>query len=947
MSLFLRRLGFAVGRHRVLVILAWLLVLAAVLVASNRLGSHYDDGFTIPGTPSQQGQDQLHARFAQTSGASGQVLITSTGAIAVEKAAVEELVDRVGDVDGVASVADPFASSSTAARSGDGEAVLVAVRFDSDHPSTAVLDAAEAAATVPASSGLTVSVGGSAYGTTTSSSGGRGTEAIGLLVALVVLLITFGSLIAAGMPLITSILGVVIMTSAVVVSTSFGDVSSTAPTLAEMLGLAVGIDYALFILSRHRAQLAEGMPAKESMARALGTAGSAVVFAGATVIVALLGLSVADIPFLTVMGVAGAVAVALAVCVALTLLPAIALLFGDRLRPRVRLRRTPRPDRVGFAGRWVRIATRRPIVTVVACVGVLLVLALPLLGMRLALPSAASQPVGSAGRITYDGVSDHFGPGTNGPLVVTADILGSTDPTGTVDDLATRLGRLDGVDRIATQTSNPGGDLAYISVVPATGPDDPATADLVHRIRADTAVITHGTGATDLLVTGTTAIQIDVSARLAGALVPFALVVVGISLLLLLVVFRSIAVPLKATLGYLLSVGAGLGATVAVFQNGLFGDAFGSVPGPIVSFLPIIVMGVQFGLAMDYEMFLVTRMREAYATTGDAHGAVRQGFRMSAPVVAAAALIMVSVFAAFVPSGSSTIKPIAFALAVGVLLDAFVVRMTLVPAVLALLGDAAWKLPRGLDRVLPHVDVEGAAIERLERLEARTAEQGAAAVAVRSAVAVRGGRPVDALVPPGRAVAVQVEDAAEARTLGAAIVARGGLESGAIDVDGLLVPEQGDAVRRRSVLVDLADPLDSGSADQTVRGLIDAHAQAMVLRRRAQLTFADRAASMLARLDAVGTLDHPGPAVGTALTDLDAADRLALRGVLALVAGADVAAVVGVDDIRDPAAVDAVARVAVVLGRLGLAVVLPVASPARVHGLELAAAPSAPRLEHA
>ena len=746
MSIFLYRLGGAIGRHPGAVLGAWLLVLVGLVGGATMLGDSYDDSFSIPGTESQQGQDLLNERFGQT-GTTGQILFeVASGKItdSANAAEVGRLVKATDAVHGV-SVSNPLTAATPLLNKGE-TATIAQVRFSAEVPSDKTLEEVQRAATPPASSAVTSSVGGDAYKSTSDPS--KAPELLGLLVSFMILVLTFGSLLAAGMPILTALVGVGVTITAVMVTSSVVTVSSTAPTLAEMLGLAVGIDYALFILSRHRHQLADGIEPRESICRALATAGSAVMFAGATVIIALAGLSVAKIPVLTVMGIGAAFAVAVAVCIALTLLPAIALLLGDRLRPRQRRstrrrllrRRAPARQRSGFAATWVHAVTRYPVVTVLLIVVLLGLAATPALHLELALPDNSTAPTTTTQRQTYDKITAAFGAGYNAPLAVTADVITSSDPKGTVSKLADAIKKEPGVVAVTQATPDEGGDTALIQVIPPGGQTDPATARLVNRLRADAPGLEKKYKVSDLLVTGQTAINIDASARLGGALLPFGCIVIGLSLVLLMIVFRSIAVPLKATLGYLLSVGAALGAVVAVFELG-WADAL--VPGlsdaPIVSFLPIFVMGVLFGLAMDYEMFLVSAMREHFVESGDAHRAVVDGFRASARVVTAAALIMTSVFVAFIPAGTATIKQIAFGLAVGVFVDAFLVRMTLVPAVLMLLGRGAWWLPAWLDTRLPSVDVEGAALHRKVAFQEWEAEHGATTLLARDLVVTRRG----------------------------------------------------------------------------------------------------------------------------------------------------------------------------------------------------------------
>jgi RND superfamily putative drug exporter len=594
------------------------------------------------------------------------------------------------------------------------------------------VDALQTATVAAKNAGLEVAVGGEAFGSKGVTVGG--TEFIGVVVAVLVLVLTFGSLLAAGMNLLTAVIGIGVGMGGLLLASHVVTLSSTAPTLALMIGLAVGIDYALFILSRHRTQLAAGMDPEESAARAAGTAGSAVVFAGLTVVIALSGLAVVGIPFLTVMGVGAAGTVLVAVLVALTLLPALLGFAGTRLAPKpgsrtARREQTDAARTTGAGGsmgaRWTRLITRRPLLTVLVALAGVLVLAIPAPQLRLALPDNSTAAPGSPQRQAYDLISDHFGPGLNGPLVVLVQGLDPATAQRTLGAIAVAVG--------GTPTGTPGqftggmDDVAYaapsvladgktglVTVIPESGPQEEATNRLVADLRAAAPALEQRTG-THLAVTGQTAVAIDVSDRLGRALLPFALVVVGLALVLLLLVFRSILVPIKAAIGFLLSVGASFGAVVAVFQWGWLRSLFG-VPatGPVISFLPVILMAVLFGLAMDYEVFLVSRMREEYAHGASPIEAVVTGARHAARVVVAAALIMFSVFASFVTIDDVVVKAIAFGLAVGILVDAFLVRMTLVPAVLALLGRWAWWLPRWLDAILPDLDVEGARLGERE-----------------------------------------------------------------------------------------------------------------------------------------------------------------------------------------------------------------------------------------
>jgi RND superfamily putative drug exporter len=729
MATLLARLGRASYRHRGVVSVAWLAIFGAVVALLLTVGSSFDDEFTIPGSESQDALDQLDAAAPGAAGVSAEIVfVAPDGATVVDPAfagAIEQVVREAERAPQVASVVSPFDSQAI---SPDGAAALATVQFDVPHEGLqeSSLDALQGTTAPAEEAGFEVAVGGNAFGTTGVTIGA--TEFVGVAVAVLVLALTFGSLLAAGMNLLTAVVGIAVGMGALLLTSNVVTLSSTAPTLALMIGLAVGIDYTLFILSRHRTQLASGMDPEESAARAVGTAGSAVVFAGLTVVIALSGLAVVGIPFLTVMGVGAAGTVLVAVLVALTLLPALLGFAGHRLAPTHGSRAARREladaqESTGTGGsmgaRWTRLITRRPLLTVLTVLAGLAILAIPAPQLQLALPDNSTAAPESPERRAYDLISENFGPGLNGPLVVLVEDLDPATAQQSVGLIAAAVGGTPtgtpgtfegGLDDVAyaQPTLLPDGDTAIVTVIPESGPQEEATNALVADLRDLAPDLEQQTGA-HLAVTGQTAVAIDVSDRLGAALLPFALVVVGLALVLLLLVFRSVLVPVKAAVGFLLSVAASFGAVVAVFQWGWFGDLLG-VPstGPVISFLPVILMAVLFGLAMDYEVFLVSRMREEYVHGAAPREAVVVGARHAARVVVAAALIMFAVFASFVTIEDVIVKAIAFGLAVGILVDAFLVRMTLVPAVLALLGRSAWWLPRWLDRLLPDLDVEGA-----------------------------------------------------------------------------------------------------------------------------------------------------------------------------------------------------------------------------------------------
>jgi RND superfamily putative drug exporter len=541
-----------------------------------------------------------------------------------------------------------------------------------------------------------------------------GGEAVGVVVAMIVLFLTFGSLVSAGMTMLNALIGVAAGMAGLYALSSVVELTSTAPVLALMLGLAVGIDYSLFITSRHRQNLLEGLDPAEAAGRAVGTAGSAVVFAGITVVIALAGLSVVDIPFLTVMGLAAAGTVAVAVLVAITLLPALLGFVGLRVLPR-RRRANPVPDtRRPFGARWAELIIKLRIPVLLIGVLGLGALAVPAAGMRVALPDASTSPAGSPEREANDLITAGFGPGFTGrlALVVTSDAPESTARTAT--DVTAALQGTPNLVAVSPPNLSRDQRTALLAVIPRTGPTDDATETLVHDVRDRVA------GYDGVALTGATAVGIDVSAKLSDAMPVYLLLVVGLSVLLLMLVFRSILVPVKAALGFLLTVGATFGLTVLVFQEGHLASWVGlDTPGPLVSFLPILLIGILFGLAMDYQVFLVSRMREDFVHGDTPRQATVNGMAHGARVVTAAALIMTAVFAGFILIEDPIIKSMGFALAIGVAIDAFVVRMTLVPAAMSLLGRAAWWLPRPLRRVLPNVDIEG---EGLRHHLAREAE---------------------------------------------------------------------------------------------------------------------------------------------------------------------------------------------------------------------------------
>ncbi len=747
MATFLHRLGAVAYRRPWAFVLAWFVVLASIIGLAATSGGHISTSMTIEGTSSQRVLDQLRKELPVASGGQGTLVFTvpegerldsaarasSIAEAATEIAALPVVVDRSSFAAGAAQAADPSSpprdesggtpESPPATRpliangspvpgvliSPDGTVAMLQMQFTTQVdalPSGTTDDVVQIAETAVADTGVTV-LPSNSLESMHPPIGGH--EAIGLVIALLVLLITLGSLWAAGLPILTALIGVAIGVGGAFALSSTITLTTATPALALMVGLAVGIDYALFIVHRQRRLvLTEGLSTADATARAVATAGSAVVFAGSTVVIALVGMTVIGIGFLTTMALVAATTVTLAVLIALTLLPALLGIVGERIWSSKARARGTRPGGKRLTNRWVELLVRRPWVAVAGVIVILGLAAIPASDMDLGMSSGGSDARGSTSRQSYDAIASGFGEGFNAPLLVVA----NADGGATLDqaDLGAITAGLNGLDNVATASlmgANPDQTLAMFTVIPAEGPHDQSTAQLVETLRDPANPLTTQTQAT-FGVTGLTAVNIDITDRLAAAVPEYLTIIVGLSLLLLLLVFRSVAIPLTATAGFLLSIAATFGVATAVFQWGWFIGLVGlDTGGPLLSFLPIMVTGILYGLAMDYQVFLVSSMREVHAQDMAPRRAIVAGFEHASHVVAAAAIIMVSVFASFALSDDPTIKQFGFALAVGVLIDAFLVRMTLVPAVMSLLGRGAWWLPDWLDRLLPRLDLEG------------------------------------------------------------------------------------------------------------------------------------------------------------------------------------------------------------------------------------------------
>lgn len=808
-SATLYELGRWCFRNRKKVVVGWLSALLVVGAVGLGFMGSFEDAFEIPGSSSAEAYNRLGMTFPEATALAATAIIVAPegSSVADEQESIEAAMAEFEELSTIDTAVSPWNEMVTGMISDDGRAAMMQLNMNvTETPSaeqlaeiTAVGDAVQAE--LP--DGWQVAMGGQAFNITVPSL--SIVEVIGVIVAFIVLIVMLGSLIAAGLPLITALIGVGLSMAIMMFVTSLTTISSVTPILAVMLGLAVGIDYALFILSRYRDELRNGSELEEAAGRSVGTAGSAVIFAGLTVFIALLGLGVAGIPFLTIMGVFAALTLVFAVLIALTMLPALMGFMGERMRPKPRVDKsgepkTGEPKHVRWFAWWVGVTTSHPIVTIVAVVAALGALALPALNLHLALPNSGQNPPDQQDRIAFDLTEEYFGAGANGPLIVTVDILNADDPLGVLDGIVEDIEAMEGVASVPMATPNPNVDTGLIQVLPTTGPDAEETVALANNLR-DMAPKWDEEFGVDTAVTGMTAIANDASTRLGESLLPFGVLVVGLSLILLAAVFRSIWVPIKATVGYLLSVGAAFGVTALVFNMGV-GMRIVNIDHTIavISFLPIIVMGILFGLAMDYEVFLVSRIREEYVHGTPAVESIRKGFVASGPVVMAAALIMFSVFAFFVPEGMLAIKQVALALAVGVAIDAFVIRMTFVPAVMALLGDRAWYLPKWLDRILPTFDVEGEALTAQLEL---AKWPGNGSVAHLEGIEVDGVlAPTSVSLQPGNVVGLV--GATGPRT-GLALAMTGRLETtaGRGRVAGQLLPQAASRVRRATEYVDL------------------------------------------------------------------------------------------------------------------------------------------------
>ncbi|MEU6163744.1 MMPL family transporter [Streptomyces tanashiensis] len=701
-------------RHRLVVVLLWLLALGGTAAGATLAGSAYSNDYEVPGTESGRATALLDRGFHGLGGDSDTIVWhTDRGSVradAVEQR-MEAMLDKVADLPGIAAVTSPYGDARGQV-SEDGHTAYATVTFDAqadDIPEAqarALVDTARAAA----SDDLQVELGGSAVALT-EAPGGHVAEVVGVAVAAVVLFLAFGSLAASALPIATALVSVGIAYSGIVLLGHLMTVADFAPMLGMLVGLGVGIDYALFIVTRHRRGLKRGLSVTEAAETAVATTGRAVVFAGATVCIALLGMLILQLSFLNGVAIAASLTVLLTVAASVTLLPALLSFIGvralSRRERRVLAERGPQPELpTGFAARWSAFVERHPKLLGAVAVVVMGVLALPTLSLHLGTSDQGNGPATATTRQAYDLLAEGFGPGVNGPLTLVAGLDGADDRVA-LDQLPAALGATQGVASVSPVTYNSAGDTAVLTVVPDSSPQSKATSELVDRLRTDVLPKAETGTSLDVHVGGVTASYDDFAEIIVGKLPLFVGVVVALGCLLLLLAFRSIGIPLKAAVMNVAAVAGAFGIVVAIFQWGWGSELLGlGSAGPIEPFLPVIMVSVLFGLSMDYQVFLVSRMYEEWLETGDNRRAVRIGLAETSRVINSAAVIMISVFLAFVLSGDRVIAMFGIALAAAVALDAFVLRTLLVPALMHLLGGANWWLPKWLDRLLPRISIE-------------------------------------------------------------------------------------------------------------------------------------------------------------------------------------------------------------------------------------------------
>jgi RND superfamily putative drug exporter len=709
MSRLLYRVGHSAGRHPWRVLAVWLLIAVGAFVLNGAVGGAANDTFSLPGAEAQAGADKLTKQFPAQSVYSSQVVLHADEGLTTASAerAVAEAAEGLADVPHVVDVSNPYDPRGPTI-SEDGATGFLTVAFDTDKIELPEFEAAESATKVLRDAGIQVEYNG-LLGVAKGDEE-PGSEMIGIAVAIIVLAIAFGSLVAMSLPIAVALIGLLVGSSSIGILSGYLTVPSITTIVASMLGLGVGIDYALFILARHRQHLDEGMPVPEAVGRANATAGLSVLFAGVTVVVAIAGLQVAGIPMLTMMGWGSAMMVGIVMLAAVTLLPGLLGLAGRKVNslrvPFVRQRPANDPD--SRSARWAARVVARPVRYAIVATVLLGVLAAPVAAMRIGFSDDGNLAKENTLRKSYDLLADGFGPGFNGPVQVAVETDGSAEDAAAVEAIGAAIAADPGIASVSPPATSPRGDLAVIVAQPTTAPQAAETTELVDRLRADVipeAVAGHGM---TTYVTGGTAFAVDISERFSQRMLWFIGAVIGLSFVVLMIVFRSILVPVKAAVLNLISIAAAYGVLVAVFQWGWGASLIGvHETVPINPLAPMLMFAILFGLSMDYEVFLLSRVREQYLKHRDPKRAVVEGVGSTARVITSAALIMISVFGAFILSPDVTTKLFGVGLGVAVLLDVTLVRMVLVPAAMSLLGHSAWWLPRSLERVLPTIDLEG------------------------------------------------------------------------------------------------------------------------------------------------------------------------------------------------------------------------------------------------
>jgi RND superfamily putative drug exporter len=728
MNRLLERLGSFAARRHWIVIIGWVIILGGLLGARHAFGGEYVNNYTVPGSQSSTGLDVLNSTFPQQGGYAGQIVFHARkGTLAQQSAAVNQATANVSKLPDVIKATSPFAAPDSPAVAKDGTIAYASVSWNVNPASlsSSYLDSLNKAVAPARSAGLQVAYGGGA-GQIGQKTNDLESEVIGLACALVLLVLMFGSVITAAMPLISAVFSVGAGLSAVGLLAAAITFPTTAPTVATLLGLGVAVDYGLFLVARHREQVDSGMAVAQSASLAEGTSGAAVVVAGSTVVVSILGLYLADVPFVGALGLASAIVVAVTMLAALTLAPAFMGVAGENVRA---LSSRVRAHREGISGRqqavrtaaatkeqhehsafarWGRRVSRQPWLWGIGSVAVLVVLAIPLFSMSLGQPDNGTNPTSESNRQAFDEISAGFGPGVNGPLTVVVRLpkQSSSANQSLISSMQKNISGTAGVASVSPAPVNSAGTTAVFNVIPTTRPQATATTSLVTTLRDDVLPRTHATS----YVTGTTAGSVDFTERITGRMLILILAVIAIAFVLLTTAFRSVVIATKAAVLNLLSIGAAFGVIVAIFQWGWGASLIGVYSTlPIPAYVPMMVFAIVFGLSMDYEVFLLSRVHEQWVATRDAHSSVAVGIGSTARVITTAAAIMVVVFSSFVLNTDPTVKMLAIGMAVAVLIDASIVRMILVPSVMALLGPAAWWMPRWLEPIVPQLRLEGSA----------------------------------------------------------------------------------------------------------------------------------------------------------------------------------------------------------------------------------------------